>query len=174
MNLSRKHAIEVDEQHRVIGIFGGKLTDCLNVGREVLDELKKWLPEVKTKNTLLFESQKEKAGFMQAAQGLGLAKEAAERLWRRFDLEAYQILKQWEQNDRLRETILSKAAYSRAELEYMAKHEMITSLDDFFRRRTGLAMAYSKNELLIDPGLEELASILFGEDGKKAIEIFKE
>ena len=35
VQLSRKHVIEVDEAHRHLSIFGGKLTDCLNVGDEV-------------------------------------------------------------------------------------------------------------------------------------------
>ena len=34
-SLSRKHAIETDRKRRVVTIFGGKLTDCLNVGEEV-------------------------------------------------------------------------------------------------------------------------------------------
>ena len=33
--LSRKHAVEVDVPTRHISIFGGKLTDCLNVGEEI-------------------------------------------------------------------------------------------------------------------------------------------
>ncbi|MEM9653408.1 MAG: FAD-dependent oxidoreductase, partial [Actinomycetota bacterium] len=36
-SLSRKHEIEVDRRNKVISIFGGKLTDCLNVGDEVVD-----------------------------------------------------------------------------------------------------------------------------------------
>ncbi len=34
-SLSRKHEIEVDRVRQAITIFGGKLTDCLNVGEEV-------------------------------------------------------------------------------------------------------------------------------------------
>ena len=33
--LSRKHEIEIDHAKQVVSIFGGKLTDCLNVGEEV-------------------------------------------------------------------------------------------------------------------------------------------
>jgi hypothetical protein len=33
--LSRKHVIELDPRTGYMSIFGGKLTDCLNVGREV-------------------------------------------------------------------------------------------------------------------------------------------
>ena len=35
VQLSRKHVIEVDEPRQHLSIFGGKLTDCLNVGDEV-------------------------------------------------------------------------------------------------------------------------------------------
>jgi hypothetical protein len=38
-SLSRKHAIETDRKRRVVTIFGGKLTDCLNVGEEVAKEV---------------------------------------------------------------------------------------------------------------------------------------
>ena len=34
-SLSRKHAMEVDKSKKFITIFGGKLTDCVNVGNEV-------------------------------------------------------------------------------------------------------------------------------------------
>ena len=36
-SLSRKHEIERDDDLNVVTIFGGKLTDCLNVGEEVAD-----------------------------------------------------------------------------------------------------------------------------------------
>src|SRR6185503_20932820 len=35
MQLSRKHAVEIDAQTQRLTIFGGKLTDCLNVGDEI-------------------------------------------------------------------------------------------------------------------------------------------
>ena len=37
VQLSRKHVIEVDESAQHLSIFGGKLTDCLNVGDEVAE-----------------------------------------------------------------------------------------------------------------------------------------
>ena len=36
VQLSRKHEIEVDRERRFLSIFGGKLTDCINVGDEVV------------------------------------------------------------------------------------------------------------------------------------------
>ena len=41
LQLSRKHVIEIDEQQSHLSIFGGKLTDCLNVGKEVCDYVSK-------------------------------------------------------------------------------------------------------------------------------------
>ena len=37
--LSRKHAVETDRQRGIVTVFGGKLTDCLNVGEEVAAEV---------------------------------------------------------------------------------------------------------------------------------------
>ena len=37
--MSRKHAVETDHRERVVTIFGGKLTDCLNVGDEIADAI---------------------------------------------------------------------------------------------------------------------------------------
>ncbi|BBM89739.1 aerobic glycerol-3-phosphate dehydrogenase [Spirochaetota bacterium] len=42
-SLSRKHVIEGDAAKRYISIFGGKLTDCLNVGAEVYEQVHSWL-----------------------------------------------------------------------------------------------------------------------------------
>ncbi len=38
-SLSRKHEIERDDHQRVVTVLGGKLTDCLNVGEEVAEEV---------------------------------------------------------------------------------------------------------------------------------------
>ena len=37
VSLSRKHVLEVDRKHKSMTIFGGKLTDCINVGEEMVD-----------------------------------------------------------------------------------------------------------------------------------------
>ena len=36
VQLSRKHQIEVDRERAFVSVFGGKLTDCLNVGDELV------------------------------------------------------------------------------------------------------------------------------------------
>lgn len=37
VKLSRKHAVDVNSATRHVSIFGGKLTDCINVGNEIAD-----------------------------------------------------------------------------------------------------------------------------------------
>jgi glycerol-3-phosphate dehydrogenase len=39
MTLSRKHAIDLQRRDKVLSIYGGKLTDCLNVGEEVVERI---------------------------------------------------------------------------------------------------------------------------------------
>ena len=39
VQLSRKHAIDVDNTKRFVSIFGGKLTDGINVGEEVAETM---------------------------------------------------------------------------------------------------------------------------------------
>ena len=39
VQLSRKHAIDVDNTTRFVSIFGGKLTDGINVGEEVAETM---------------------------------------------------------------------------------------------------------------------------------------
>lgn len=41
MQLSRKHKVEINEKDSYVTIFGGKLTDCFNVGRELCDAVVK-------------------------------------------------------------------------------------------------------------------------------------
>ena len=36
-SLSRKHEIELDQDHKVVTVFGGKLTNCVNVGEEAAE-----------------------------------------------------------------------------------------------------------------------------------------
>ena len=42
LKLSRRHAIEVNNDDQHISIFGGKLTDCINVGDEVAEIISKF------------------------------------------------------------------------------------------------------------------------------------
>ncbi|MFW7378822.1 MAG: FAD-dependent oxidoreductase [Oligoflexus sp.] len=169
MNLSRKHAIEVDEAHQVISIFGGKLTDCLNVGREVLDLVEQFaLTKKPTGRQWKRESLTVKAQFYQRARSSGVNEDAMKRIWRRFLDRAFEVVDLYDAEPAMKECILEGSTITKAELVYMAKHEMIVCLEDFLRRRTGLAMKFSQKQLQTAPGMIELCRVLFAEEAHAA------
>ncbi len=43
LQLSRKHVVDTNAESAHISIFGGKLTDCLNVGDEIAEEMRAWV-----------------------------------------------------------------------------------------------------------------------------------
>jgi glycerol-3-phosphate dehydrogenase len=46
LQLSRKHVVEVDREKAHVSVFGGKLTDCLNVGEEICAHVRRLGVEV--------------------------------------------------------------------------------------------------------------------------------
>jgi len=91
LQLSRKHEIELDRDRGVISIFGGKLTDCLNVGEEVVDALAQlgvsanelddgWFGEPPAAEFAKFQAR--------VAVNPHLAEDTADILWRRYGSRA--------------------------------------------------------------------------------------
>ncbi len=172
LNLSRKHAIDVDPDRAHISIFGGKLTDCLNVGEElcaIVVDLglqlprpgQKWYGEPRASV---------RANFMQWAQRVRLddftPAESEEglstRLWRRYGEQALALLEAIEQDAAQAEPILAGTPFLRCEIELMAEREMIVTLEDFLRRRSDLALLTRYGDLRRAAGLMDLCTILFG------------
>ena len=184
LQLSRKHELDVDSDRAHISIFGGKLTDCLNVGDSIVEEVSRlgietneeaggpngyWCGE---------PSEQKRLDFMLAAQELELdsallssnqahTETASERLWRRYGLDAFDVLKLVEADPAQKEPALSCSPILRCELEYARQSEMVVTLDDLFRRRTRISQLSRREELLADAGIESLCSQLF-EDGAEA------
>ncbi len=165
-SLSRKHEIEIDKAKKVVSIFGGKLTDCLNVGDEVADALADlgikggppasgWFGE---------PSETDRDRFCQRAARLGLdrrpevelADTLSEVLWRRHGLAAFQLLDLIAGDPAMAEPVLALSDILRGELVLMAEREMIVRPDDFLRRRTKLAMLIHRDDLGADPGMAEV------------------
>lgn len=150
LQLSRKHEIEVSQQRRVISIFGGKLTDCLNVGEEVLDEVRTlgigaselgddWYGEPPTSELAKFRA-------LVAANG-SLEDGDADRLWRRYGRRAHRVLDRVNADPTLAEAVWDDPRYVRAEVLEIGEHEMVTTVEDFLRRRTGLALTERDGEI---------------------------
>ncbi len=168
-NLSRKHSIEVDER-KYFSIFGGKLTDTLNIAEEITEKiLALWVKSavksaVKSspkpaqgslKPWLVLPDKEQKANFSQefvlASKNKGLAEEEislwVERLWRRYRSEAGLVLRAIRREKPFLKEIVPGSGFSVGEIKYQLKNEMVVQEEDLLRRRTMLALVVEREKL---------------------------
>ncbi len=162
MQLSRKHEIDVDRRSAHISIFGGKLTDCVNVGDEVSDlvrELGIELPYPKYKwygepHPSVREEYLHQAKLMDL-DGY-TSPEAAEtltsRLWRRYDEEALRLLEDIREDPAQAEVLIKGTEYIRCEIYQAQRREMIVKLEDFLRRRSKIDLVVRQE--IMHPGVD--------------------
>lgn len=172
LKLSRRHAIDTDPDRAFLSIFGGKLTDCINVGEEVVELVRSMGIHVPDPQRIWYgePSARRKHEFMEKARALGIDRRIqtlsgeplSERIWRRYGDFAYRVLDAIVANP---EYALGKPVasieYTRCELALMAQTEMIVTLDDFMRRRSKVAQV-TRLEDMDREGLREICEILFG------------
>lgn len=177
--LSRKHAVEVDRDERVVSIFGGKLTDCLNVGEEVAAEIESLgVPLEKDLHNWFGEpAPATRKEFYRQARLMRLddlrekpdTEPLTDRLWRRYGRRAFAMLEEIRRDPTMAEDIMGSADYLRAELYSAAESEMITRLEDFMRRRSKIELVVRDEAIENSPGLLEVAQILFGDDAERRL-----
>ncbi len=162
--LSRRHSVEVDQARGAVSILGGKLSDCLNVGDEVVAASQRCGLRPRPPKGLWFgephRSVKER--FQRSAARAGIGQAATASLWRRHGSRAQQVADLVAESPRLGEALSARVDYCAAELMVMARHEHILTMDDFLRRRTMLAMLEPAEALSDDPGVQQAAELLFG------------
>jgi glycerol-3-phosphate dehydrogenase len=176
LQLSRKHEIEVDHAQKHVSIFGGKLTDCLNVGEEVSDAVRalgvdlpyygvRWYGEPPDE---IRDEYFHQARLMRLDERT--AKESSEpistRLWRRYAASALSLLDEIRQEPSMAEVLIRGTEYIRCELHYAARREMVTKLEDFLRRRSKIALIARKAQIQRSLGLMEACRILFGDEAQ--------
>ncbi|NOY69260.1 MAG: glycerol-3-phosphate dehydrogenase/oxidase [Deltaproteobacteria bacterium] len=185
VQLSRKHAVEANYDKPHISIFGGKLTDCLNVGDEVSEIIgnmdiripypaHKWYgdphPQVK-------------ADFFHQARLMDLdgytastsSEKLSTRLWRRYGSRAIEMLETIREDPREAELLIKGTEYIRCEIQHAARREMVTKLSDFLRRRSKIALVVHHEDIRKAEGLMETCEILFKDQAQaKFDEYFKE
>ena len=171
--LSRKHEIEVDKKGKVISIFGGKLTDCLNVGEEVADAVEKLgVPlEDDTHNWYGEPAKATRQEFYRQARLMKLddlrhkpdVEPLSDRLWRRYGRRAFEMLDEIQAEAAMGQDIMENADYLRVELHVAAGTEMITKLEDFMRRRSKISQVVPEDVIRDSSGVREVAEILFGD-----------
>ena len=173
MQLSRKHFVEVDPSTNHISIFGGKLTDCINVGEEVAAHVRalgvtvpypeeRWYgePSEELHQEFLHQARLMKLDAMTSPSS---SENLTSRLWRRYGAEALGLLEDIRADPRSAEVLIEGAEYLRCEIAQAARREMIVKLDDFLRRRSKIALVIRKDALRGAPGLREACRLLFGD-----------
>jgi glycerol-3-phosphate dehydrogenase len=178
-SLSRKHEIERDDDLGIVTVFGGKLTDCLNVGEEVADEIEHLgVPlEEDLENWFGEPAMATRAEFYRQAKLMKLdrlrtkpdTEPLSDRLWRRYGRRAFDLLESIRADPAMGEDIMGSADYLRVELHTAAEHEMIVTLDDFMRRRSKIDLVVHDDDIHDGPGLREVAQILFGDDAERRL-----
>jgi glycerol-3-phosphate dehydrogenase len=177
--LSRRHALEVDGDRAHLSIFGGKLTDCLNIGREVYDAVRDlgvpltryrrdWYGEPGRSTRLEFFRQAQLMRLDELRRGR--YETLTERLWRRYGMRAFTMLEAIRHDPEMAHEVIEGAEYVRCELKHGARTEMVTRLEDFLRRRSKIAMVVSHDELTASTGLHDACRILFGADATRRYE----
>lgn len=170
MQLSRRHAVEVDREAARVTIFGGKLTDCLNVGEELCREVEGLGVGLPRRDRPWYgePGAAERQAFLAAAAALGLDRPdgptgtPAERLWRRHGPEAPALLEAVRGDPALAAPLVDGADTLRCEVE-AARGELVVRMDDFLRRRTSLAQVVRPEALRRSAAVREACSTLFGD-----------
>ncbi len=180
VQLSRKHEIDVNEELKTLSIFGGKITDCINVGEEIAKQIeklgiplkaadKKWYGEPSRVEHLKFLDAAEKAGLDQLTPASS-PEPLSERLWRRYGNDAMDMLSAIAEDPGQAKLLIENAEYLRCELSYAAEKEMISKLEDFLRRRSKIEMVVSKKTIQDSAGVEEACKILFGDHWQEKLD----
>jgi len=175
-SLSRKHAIEFNREIGHISIFGGKLTDCLNIGEEITEMVKEYKIALPYEKARWYgePSADVREEFFHQAKLMDLdgmtAPESSEvlsaRLWRRYGTGAFGILEHIRENPSMSEVLIKGTEYIRGEIYLAARREMIVKLEDFLRRRSKIALIENPETIRSAPGLLEACRILFGDQAE--------
>ncbi len=172
VQLSRKHVIEQSEHHRHLTIFGGKLTDCLNVGDEIVEKVAAMGVVIPYPDNCWYGEPGEDTHreFMLQAKLMNLdsltapisSEPLSQRFWRRYGSAAFILLERIRADQGEADLLIENAEYTRCEIELAARREMITRLADFMRRRSKIELVLRREEYESAPGLREACEIFFG------------
>jgi len=176
VKLSRKHAIDIDRDSQHLSIFGGKTTDCINVGNEVAELIAdlgialphpdyKWYGEDDDTVRDEFYHQA-KLMELDSFTVEGSSEPLTQRLWRRYGGHALELLEDIRQNPFQAQRLMKDAEYLRCEIEHTARHEMITKLEDFLRRRSKITQVVRRENIVDAPGLIKACEIFFGDQAE--------
>ncbi len=178
--LSRRHEVETNAERNVVTIFGGKLTDCLNVGEDVADavetlgvplepDTRSWYgePVIHTREEFFRQARLMHLDDLRSTE---ILEALSTRLWRRYGRRAFGMLDEIRKDPTMGEDIFENADYLRVELHLAADTEMVTKLEDFLRRRSKISQVIPDSDVIGSPGLDEAVRILFGDQAEEKLE----
>jgi alpha-glycerophosphate oxidase/glycerol-3-phosphate dehydrogenase len=177
VKLSRKHAVDTnfDDQH--LSIFGGKTTDCINVGNEIAEIVQGMGINLPHKDFVWYGEDDDtvRDEFYHQAELMeldahtveGSSEPLTQRLWRRYGGVALELLEDIRQNPKQAERLMKDAEYLRCEIEHTARYEMVTKLEDFLRRRSKITQVLRDEDIIDAPGLIEACQIFFGDQAEE-------
>ena len=180
LQLSRKHEIDVDRARAHLSIFGGKLTDCVNVGDEVSDIVAqlgialphrdyKWYgePHASVREEYLHQARLMNLDSYTSPESI---ESLSSRLWRRYDQQAFELLAEIREDPRQAEVLIKGTDYLRCEIQLAKRQEMIVKLEDFLRRRSKIALVVRRADIRHAEGLMEACEMLFGDQARQKFE----
>ena len=176
VQLSRQHQIEVDVPQQHLSVFGGKLTDCLNVGDEVAEAVRdmnvlvphfgrKWYGEPARALREEFYYQAHLMN-LDSLTPRSSTEALSARLWRRYGDRAFDMLEAIRQDPAQAELFIQHTEYLRCEIEEAAESEMIVTLEDFLRRRSKIALVVRHDDIIHAKGLRDACAVLFGDEAE--------
>ncbi|MEE4660377.1 MAG: glycerol-3-phosphate dehydrogenase/oxidase [Halieaceae bacterium] len=176
VQLSRKHKIEVDREQQHLSIFGGKLTDCLNVGDEIAEAVRdlhipipqfdrKWYgePPRAVREEFFYQAHLMNLDSLTPQSS---TEPLSARLWRRYGDRAFDMLEAIRQDPSQAELFIEHTEYLRCEIEEAAESEMIVKLEDFLRRRSKISLVVRHQDIVSAKGLKDACGVLFGQDAE--------
>jgi glycerol-3-phosphate dehydrogenase len=181
--LSRKHAVDVNKVDKHISIFGGKLTDCVNVGEEIAKIVESLAVPVAAPDSLWYGEPGDpiKERFMASMKEQNIdkltPKDAIEplssRFWRRYGEDAFTLLEAIKRDPKKANIALQHTEFTWAEIDWVADNEMIVNLEDLLRRRSKASLVIRKEDLDSAVGLEAVSERLFGEYAQQKVDEFR-
>jgi glycerol-3-phosphate dehydrogenase len=180
LQLSRKHAVDVNVAEKHLSIFGGKHTDCVNVGDEIGGYVArmgvtlpypkyKWYGEPPAELRREFE-HRAKLMKLDDLTDPASSEKLTSRYWRRYGMEAFELLEHIRADPAQAEVLIQGTEYTRCEVHHKARREMIVKLEDFLRRRSKIALVVRRDQIRQSPGLLEACQIMFGDEAQAKID----
>ena len=141
----RDHEVEVDKTSGLISIMGGKWTTYRLMAKDTIDKCEEILrgvvSECQTDKQLLVGAEGfVKDDYKRLARKFGIPEYVTRRLNRRYGMEAIQVLMMIWKDPTLRHPIVQGSPILKAEVMFVAVHEMACTLKDMMSRRLGLEL----------------------------------